>query len=99
MENRFEKPETFVGDLRNSIVPFRLQLTCSLYDCQSFEKVDLEQKVIKLRFSLYGENRYQYLRPKPFVFKDYHSNSSMHSSDKIDKDQIKEMNRNKKIQK
>ena len=96
IQNKFTKPESFVGELRNTIVSFKIQLTTSLYESQSFEKVDLEQKIIKLRLSLYGENRYQYIRPKAFTFTAYNSESSMHSSCKINKEEIKEKNREKK---
>ena len=69
-----------------------------LYDSKPFEKVELEQKIIKLHYSLWGENRYQYLRPKAFVFQAYHSDS-MASDFKIDREQIKEMNRQKRMNK
>ena len=69
-----------------------------LYDSKPFEKVEMEQKMIKLHYSLWGENRYQYLRPKAFVFQAYHSDS-MASDTKIDREQIKEMNRLKRMNK
>ena len=99
MANKLENPENDVGEIRNSIVPFKMQLTSMLYDIKPFEKVEFDQKMVKLRLSLYGENRYQYLRPKAFIFEAYHSASSMHSSLKIDREQIKEMNRLKRNRK
>ena len=57
--------------------PFRLQLNACLYDMESFEKVEFDQKVMKLRKSLFGENRYEKItRKKAFNFEVGSSGSS-----------------------
>ena len=46
--------EEFCKTLHDVSIPFRLQLNSMLYDCKSFEQVEFDLKLAKLRRSLFG---------------------------------------------
>lgn len=59
-----EQEEEFMVKIHKKIVPFKMQITAKFYELKSFEEIELDLHLQKLKTRVSGNNSYQEIKRK-----------------------------------